>query len=353
VRPAWIAAAILCAGLIHDAPAAAQPGTLPRARASDLRVSFIDVGQGDAIWIRTPPVNGVSKSIVIDGGPDEGGANRVVKYLSAYGLPPGSIIDFVIVSHPHDDHYPGLLDLMRLYRVRTIIHPGFPKPGEYAEFLSLADAEIVDGQHATVVNLRNTPAFKMDWGQGVSARILYADSASATGMGSGNTRQNNASTVIRMQFGDMSFLFMGDAEGKDRDDPPANARFVESMLLKTLMPGDLKATVLKAGHHASETGSTLPFITAVRPDVVVVMSGRRTFGGRFLPDDTTLDRYAEVNPNVIIVRTDERDEEEGRTAKDDQDGDDIYMRTDGKVLRIYQAVGPNKRRVWHRVAAIP
>jgi competence protein ComEC len=193
----------------------------------------------------------------------------------------------------------------------------------------------------------------MDWGGGVIARILHADSADAKDMGSASTRENNASVVLRVEFGRFSLLLMGDAEGKTREQDPGTARFVEAQLIARLKPDQLRATVLKAGHHGSETGSTLPFLNVVRPDVVVVMSGRRPYGGRYLPDDSVLERYAEVNPDVLVVRTDRDDEAEGRTGSTDQDGDDIYMRSDGKLLRVYQAVGPDRRRLWRRLATLP
>ena len=66
-----------------------------------------------------------------------------------------------------------------------------------------------------------------------------------------------------------------------------------------------------------------------------------------------LERYEEVNPKVLIVRTDEEDQAEGRTPKTDQDGDDIYMRTDGRTLRVYQAVGPDRHRRWRLMEPPP
>src|SRR6266850_3298171 len=79
--------------------------------AGYLRVSFVDVGQGDAIWIQGPQQDDGKPggTIVIDGGPDRGESNRLIKYLRTpkYGLPAGAAIDCMIASHPHDDHYPG------------------------------------------------------------------------------------------------------------------------------------------------------------------------------------------------------------------------------------------------------
>jgi len=96
-----------------------------------LRVSFIDVGQGDAIWIKGPDRDDGTPggNIIIDGGPDRGNRNRVIKYLQAktYGLASGAVIDCIVATHPHDDHYPGLLDVLAQYQVAQIVDSGYPK----------------------------------------------------------------------------------------------------------------------------------------------------------------------------------------------------------------------------------
>lgn len=323
----------------------------PSGAAADLRVSFIDVGQGDAIWIQTPGPD--SRNILIDGGPDSGPENRLLVYLKRYGLPPGRTIDCIVATHPHDDHYKGLLDVLAKYQVRTIIDAGFPKTGStFAAFVQASEAELVNGRPAEFLRARAQRDINLDWGPGIVARIIYADSASVSGMGRDNTRENNASTVIRMTFGRFSFLFMGDAEGKERTQPASTVKFVEHVLLKTLPPDALRSTVLKAGHHGSETGSTLPFLNVVRPDVVVVMSGRRKFGTRFIPDLPVLQRYRTASPDVILARTDDQDAAEGRTTKDDADGDDVYIRANQSSLRVYQAIGEDRRRVWVKLGEV-
>ena len=108
-------------------------------------------------------------------------------------------------------------------------------------------------------------------------------------LGSESTENNNASIVLRLQYRDHVFLFMGDAEGKDREDTPGQAKYVEKVLLETV-PAKLKSTVLKIAHHGSETSSTIPFIQAVDPEIVIVQSGRKSFQGTFLPDLSTLKR---------------------------------------------------------------
>jgi len=320
-----------------------------------LRVHFIDVGQGDATWIQGPAPDGADEgiNILIDGGPDTGKANRLITYLEKYKLKKGSIIDFVILTHPHDDHYPALLDVLANYEVKTIIDSGFPKEGpKFAKFLAAAKKETVKGKKSTLIELRKKQDFKLDLGADVQARILNADDALAKGMGSGSNRENNASTVVRLVYGNFSFLFMGDAEGKERKQPPETTSFVEKTLIEKVKSEDLQSTVLKAGHHGSETGSTLSFIRAVQPEVIVIMSGRKAFAGTFLPDRSVIARYKKERPSATIVRTDEGDEKEGLDTTNDADGDDVLIFTDGDSMQVHQARGPATHRKWVKLRSI-
>jgi competence protein ComEC len=339
----------------------------PAAQSGDayLRVSFIDVGQGDAIWIQGPDEDDGTPggNLIIDGGPDRGLKNRVVKYLLAqsYGLQPGEAIDCIVATHPHDDHYPGLMDVLDTYEVRQIVDSGFPKErttatggiSKFERFRQLALKERADGRRSRFVELRQTTDRELRCGN-LSARIIHADSASLANMGSGNTRENNASTVIQLKFGAFTFLFMGDAEGKERGDSEETTEFVEDLLLQKAAgePDLLRADVLKVGHHGSETGSSLEFIRAVQPSVIVIMSGRKRYSGTFLPDQAVLERYRRENPRLVVLRTDEDDARQRRDTTNDQDGDDVYMYTDGESLRVFKAVGATGRRVWRRVTSI-
>jgi len=320
-----------------------------------LRMHFVDVGHGDAIWIQTPAGarSPSGLNILIDGGPDRRGSNRLLTYLQSYGLKPGSVIDYVIATHPHDDHYPGLIDVLEKYEVRNIIDSGYPEQGEdFQVFLDAAKAETVQGQRASFVRLRSQPDLPLAWGK-LEARILHADRADLKGMGSEGTRNNNASIVLRLAYGSFSFLLMGDAEGKEREQSPETAHYVEELLLTKFGPGGLRSTLLKAAHHGSETGSTLPFLRAVNPDIVVIMAGRKSFRGTYLPDASVLRRYKTVRPDVVVLRTDEGDAAQRLKSTNDADGDDVLIYTDGDSLSAYRAVGANGRRRWKLVKAIP
>jgi len=352
-----LSGAVAVALLVYGAPAWGQAGD------PYLRINFVDVGQGDAIWIKGPDGDDGSPgaNLIIDGGPDRGAKNRLLAYLRAqsYGLQPQSIIDCLVATHPHDDHYPGLIDVLDQYQVRTIVDSGFPKElktaagnvSRFGEFRQRALKEQVNKQPSRFIELRQTTERTLPCGN-LDADIVHADSADLTDMGSGNTRQNNASTVVRLRFGAFRFLFMGDAEGKERDQAATTTRFVERVLVDRAKgdPDLLRADVLKVGHHGSETGSTVEFIRAVNPAVVVVMSGRKRYSGTYLPDQTVLSRYRRERPGVTIVRTDRNDQ--NRNTMTDADGDDVYMYTDGETLIVSQAVERSGRRVWRRVTTL-
>jgi hypothetical protein len=172
------------------------------------------------------------------------------------------------------------------------------------------------------------------WGSELDIRFLYAYPGVSDGLGSGSTLENNAGIVLRIAYGTQSILLMGDAEGKEREDAATPAQYAEKWLLDSVGAADLKSTVLKIAHHGSETSSTTPFIEAVDPDYVIVSSGRRKYGGRFLPDATTLQRYCTHKASTRIYRTDQDDAAEGRTAATDADGDHVIIRTNGKLTTI-------------------
>jgi competence protein ComEC len=324
----------------------------PAAGAADrddawLEIHIIDVGQGDGIWIHTfddnVPNNGryEGRNILIDGGPNSAESeNEFLRYL----LPrahEGARIDALIITHPHADHYPGAIGVLRHFEVREFYDSGYPSTKDsWRAFLNLVSAETADGTpivtHAGLAEL-GTP----DWGSELQVRFLHAWSGSAAGLGSGSTLENNASVVFRIQYGSQSFLFMGDAEGKNRDEDGSTPKYVERRLLDAVGPAGLRSTVLKIAHHGSETSSTTPFIRAVDPAYVVVSSGRRPYGGRFLPDASTLRRYCAHRAATRIYRTDQGDEAEGRTGATDADGDHVLIRTNGRTTAVTGLSGGN------------
>ena len=311
------------------------PSPVPDPLPADMwmTVHFIDVGQGDAIWIHTADDdidgNGIfeGKNIIIDGGRYSSNDNNpLLQYLesSAHHLAP---VDALIVTHPHDDHYAGAEALTRHFDVEDYYDPGFPGTSSYDAFiLSFNQADHhVNNTHIGPGNHGN-----LDWGDELTAEFIYTWPGTNTGLGSGSTRKNNSSMVLKITYGSQSFLFMGDAEGKDRDDPPSTPKYVEKILIDG--NADLDSTVLKIAHHGSETSSTHPFIDAVDPDYVIVQSGRKCYKPHYLPDMSTLLRYCTHNPDVQIYRTDEGDV--GLATRDAVNGDDVVLRSNGHEIEV-------------------
>jgi competence protein ComEC len=239
------------------------------------------------------------------------------------------VVEALIVTHPHTDHYRGAETISRHFDIQHYYDPGFPRNASgYVAFLNAMRGTSGQPPRADSIHIGVDNFGDLNWGSELTAEFLYSWPGSNSGLGSASTAINNSSIVLRLEYGDHVFLFMGDAEGKDRDDPPHPPQYVERVLLETV-PDELDATVLKIGHHGSETSSTTEFIEAVDPDIVVVQSGRKPYSGTFIPDASTLQRYCDHDPDTRIYRTDQGDEESRFLNREAVDGDHIVIRTNG------------------------
>lgn len=228
-----------------------------------LAVHFIDVGQGDAILIRTPTQN-----ILIDGG-ERGEA--VVDYLQARGI--GSL-DLVIGTHPHQDHIGGLVGVLKQIPVKEVIDPGVAHTSQtYENNLTIIDEKDIKFTAGRAGMTRNL-------GGGATMKILHPDSPSRHDL-------NNASIVVKIDFGRVSFLLTGDA-GSEAEKEMRGRVY------------NLRSTVLKVGHHGSSSSTSREFLNAVRPKVAVISVG--TANAYDHPHDETLQNLA--NAGADIFRTD-------------------------------------------------
>lgn len=306
---------------------------------SSLKLTFIDVGHGDCTLIQTPD-DGIKgngkyegKIILIDGGEKIEGKRVIIPYLESHGIPKDKPIDFLILTHAHSDHVGGLIPVIENYQIKAILDPGFDpskksknkSDGEkkkrtgYPEFLALAKEEPGCKLYRPLVGtLIKKEGDTLDWGSELEVRVLNSEKE-ADG-------PNNTSIVIRLKYGDVSFLLVGDAEGKERKNPPTVLKFVEKDLVEQY--GDkLKSTFLKAGHHGSESSSTTAFISVVSPKYVIIMAGNKKFKGTLLPDKSVIERYKKLG--VKVYRTDRDDE---RKESSETSGDDnIIITTDGSL----------------------
>jgi competence protein ComEC len=231
-----------------------------------LHVIFLDVGQGDAIFIQTPS----GKQILIDGGPSE---TQVLAQLGHQMPFWDRTLDVVVLTHPDSDHVNGLVPVLERYQVAAVIHRQIEMDSEtYDYWLGLVEAEgaaVYQGE----VGLRLT----LD--DGLEMLILHP------GVGVWESANDN-SVVTRLAYGQVSFLLTGDIEAE-----------VEEALVGA---GAIReSTLLKAAHHGSCSSTTQAFLDAVDPEVVVISVGAdNTFGH---PCDEVLERLE----GLPTYRTDE------------------------------------------------
>src|SRR5689334_3272250 len=208
---------------------------LAPATSGDVELHMMDVGQGDAIGLRTPH----GHWILIDAGPawraGDAGRSTVMPYLGRRG---GSL-DLFVLSHPHTDHVGGAPSVLHAMHPETYIDAGFPGSAEmYRASLELSRREGIHWRRA-----RPDDVIAID---GVRLRILAPDSAWTARL----TDPNLASVVVVAEYGDVRMLFMGDAERPEEDWLLEHER------------AQLHADVLKVGHHGSKTSSSEPFLDA-------------------------------------------------------------------------------------------
>lgn len=208
---------------------------------SELTVSFLNVGQGDATFIESP--TGVQ--ILIDGGPDR----SVLRELAAIMPWHDRTIDVVIATHPDADHISGLVDVLQRYEVSHILEPGVKHDTPQAESM----LKSVAAENAEYTLARRGHA--IDLGGGAFLEILFPD------RDANDFETNTASIVARLVYGETSFLFTGDS--------PAS---IEKYLV-ALDGKALESDVLKVGHHGSNTSSALLFVGFVAPSRAVISRG--------------------------------------------------------------------------------
>ena len=248
----------------------------------ELRVSFIDVGQGDSEFIELP--NG--ETLLIDAGTNETGAD-VVNYIESLGY---SSIDYVVGTHPHEDHIGGLDDVIRTFDVESVYMPKVT--ADTKTFEDVLDA--VDEKGLTI-NTAKAGVTLVD-GDGLSVKMLapVLDEYDNT---------NDYSAVIKVVYGDTSFLFTGDAEQYAED----------------LITGDVDSDVLKVGHHGSSTSTGEAFLERVSPSYAVISCGLGNSYGH--PHTETIEKLG----GIPVFRTDEMG-----TIVATSEGSEISFRTLGK-----------------------
>ena len=259
--------------------------TMPDGR---LHVAFLDVGQGDAIYIRTP----AHQDILVDGGPDAVSAVRGLGREMPFW---DRTIDLVVLTHPHADHLTGLMEVVQRYRVRQVLLPaGEWESPPYDEWLRrLAEQGI---EVTTAVSGQ-----RIDGGAGVVIEVMVP------GLADAGTEDDRA-TVLRVSAGEVGFLLTSDISSQ-----------AERWLLLARAP--LQSTVLKVGHHGSATSSATFFLAVVQPRAAVISVGADNPFGH--PDEDVLARLEAAVGREHLFRTDRHGTVEFTT-----DGRRLWVRTE-------------------------
>lgn len=244
-----------------------------------LWVHFIDVGQADSILLECD-----GKFALIDGG-NVGDGEAVAAYLAMQGV---EKLDLVVATHPHEDHVGGLAYVIDSYPVDAVWSSSIPNSTNavrnFLKSVSHQDLEVVQ------------PEVGQEFTLGTSTITVLGPVKEYDEL-------NNLSLVLMVQHGNKRFLLTGDME-----------RVAENDLVDS--GADLKADVLKVGHHGSEGASNYIFLREVMPTYAVISCGKDNSYGH--PDEATLSRFADAETTVL--RTDECSTIIARS-----DGESIYF----------------------------
>ena len=233
-----------------------------------LRVSFLDIGQGDAVFIQAPS----GAQMLYDAGPPTGAVLRALHDEMPFY---DRSIDVAVFSHPDMDHIGGFIDVFEHYKVDVMLEPG----------ASSTNGVYDDAEHAIALHdihrIVARRGMSIDLGDGVVADILYPDKDQEW------KDTNGASIVMRIHYGDTAFLISGDL-------PIAQEEYVVSL------DGDrLHSQVLKLGHHGSHTSSSELWLRAIRPDIAVISAGLNNRYGH--PHQEVLDLLKKLTIPYLIT----------------------------------------------------
>lgn len=261
IPASFLALALLLSLAACDGSTTVRPSP---ADGSTLSVHFIDVGQADSALLLCG-----GSAMLIDGG-NVADSSLVVSYLDAQGV---DSLDYVVSTHAHEDHVGGLSGPLNTCTVSHVLSPVAEYDSKaFSSFLKYTEAQGLSPEIPA-------PGDTFSLGEALVTVLGPVKEYSET---------NNSSIVLRVDFGETSFLFTGDME-----------RQAEADLLEA--GADLSATVLKVGHHGSDTSTSYPFLREIMPTYAVISVGEGNSYGH--PSEDTLSRLRDAG--TTVYRTDQ------------------------------------------------
>jgi len=259
----WVIPSLLAAAILVSVAAATMPD-------KNLHISFLDVGQGDAILIHKG-----NQQVLVDGGSSP---QAITLELSSKMPFWDRNIDLVILTHPHSDHITGLVEVLSKYQVEQVLHPDLDSDSPiYDEWLRLIEEKDIESTIACAGQ-------QIDLG-GVLIEVLNPQKTLFTGT---ESDIDNNGVVLHVSIGEISFLLMADLMWQAELE----------LITERAIP---KSTVLKVGHHGSATSTTPEFLAVVCPQLAVISADPEEFGH---PSDEVIERLKDKLGAENIYRTD-------------------------------------------------
>lgn len=242
-----------------------------------LDITYLDVGQADSILIQNEGHN-----MLIDAGNNEDGP-LLVQYFKEQNI---TKFDYLIATHPHEDHIGGMDDIINNFDIEKIYMPDVTTTTK--TFLDVLEA--IEKKNMTY----DVPNINQNFTLGSTLfQVIYT--------GNDKKNLNNSSIVLKATFKNTSYLFTGDAT---------------SEVEKKILNKNIQATVLKVGHHGSKYSTTTDFLNKVNPKYAIISVGKNNSYNH--PNQVTINKLEKKN--IEIHRT-------------DQEGS-IFLKSDGKTINI-------------------
>jgi competence protein ComEC len=233
-------------------------------RGHYLKVSFLDIGQGDAIFIQTPS----GHDIIIDGGPSDAVLEKLSDKMSYFDR----TIDVMVATHPDADHVTGLIPILEKFSVENVITSSVQ--GDTGVFKEVENDIVEERAETHIANAGDV----IDFHDGVTLTILHPFP------GEHFKDTNEGSVTMLLRYGDETFLLDGDL--------PTTK---ESLLLTNNLSHNI--TVYKAGHHGSKYSSGEQLLTYIKPEYSVISAGKDNKYGH--PNPEALERLKIYSKNIL------------------------------------------------------